>query len=365
LRLRAVAIVFAGSALAWVAVASTLREARFHLARAAPVTVALGVLLWLGLLLGARAARARQRREPRDAGGRIWPAVVTFAGVCMLTAWAASRLEAFRGMLTRHFLLPPGVLGGIVLAPPAAGVLLAAFAGAMAFVQWRSRKRSQPGDTRAGTLLAEAILSAMGAGGLTALAAAAASSGTAGAGAIPFDAQAPFPEAARRVVWTDAFRITRVNLSAGRKAAWRLLWTADDGPAVDLLLFESSPFAAPGWPAVGDEALVERVVRRLVARLVPGGRVVIEQPAEPGLRGAAQRALCAAMGSSPPAYRLVVASGRERYEAIAYGRDIPALVRRTATYTPFQVTLEPVKSVSGRPSSRRERGTGRLRGSER
>jgi hypothetical protein len=149
---------------------------------------------------------------------------------------------------------------------------------------------------------------------------------------------APLAIAARRLVTADAFETAHVRPlppSAADATGWRFDLA---GSALDLIVLES----VPAGDTVGDWE--RRLLKRIGTRLAQGGRLLVELPAPPGVADALGRFRPASAGAAWTGYRLRLSSETAQYEALVFGRDIPALMARNTRTTEFQVSLQPLSA---------------------
>ena len=153
----------------------------------------------------------------------------------------------------------------------------------------------------------------------------------------------PLAAAVRQLLTTDAFQTACVR-PLPPSPAGATGWQFDlAGSALDLIILESVSEAddalAPG------EHWERRLLKRLGTRLAQGGRLLVELPAPAGLIDAVNE-----FGPAPgcPAwtgYRLRMYSATAQYEALVFGRDIPALIARNKRTSEFQVALRPLQAT--------------------
>jgi hypothetical protein len=107
-----------------------------------------------------------------------------------------------------------------------------------------------------------------------------------------------------------------------------------------------------------DAPLADRVMRRLGRRLMPGGRVVLEQPLDEGVAAFVARYVRKTNPAFGPATALTVSRGtggeRDAYRAILIGRDVPAWIAGREWPAGYDATLCPLgPAMSAEPAADR------------
>jgi hypothetical protein len=155
-------------------------------------------------------------------------------------------------------------------------------------------------------------------------------------------AATPLADAARRLVSAHAFRTARVRPVLPSMAG-TTTWQFDlAGPALDVAILEGVS-DAESEPA-RDWELGRRLLKRMTTRLAAGGRLVIELPTAPFVAAALEQFDPATSNPTWNGYRLHVRSQTDAYDALLFGPDIPALVKRHQPLSEYEVSLRPLRS---------------------
>lgn len=158
-------------------------------------------------------------------------------------------------------------------------------------------------------------------------------------------AERPHVDLARRLVMADTFHTSRVQPLPpfpDSPTAWQFDLA---GPALDLVILEGTG-GADDW-SVGDPELGRRLLRRVTSRLARGGRLLVELPTPPFLTAALSQFNPPAAQPAWRAFRLRVRGETDEYEALVFGSDIPALIRRNTPLCELEVTLQPLHTSIG------------------
>lgn len=140
-----------------------------------------------------------------------------------------------------------------------------------------------------------------------------------------------------------------LRAALGPRAEVLVLASAADVLSVDLGSPAVTTIVIAGTPpdaAAIDAPLVDRVMRRLGRRLMPGGRVVLERPLDGGVATFVERYARKANPAFGPATELTVdrtAGGADdAYRAVLIGRDVPAWIGGRAWPAGYDATLCPL-----------------------
>jgi len=155
-------------------------------------------------------------------------------------------------------------------------------------------------------------------------------------------APGPFVQAARQLVTADPFHtacLRPFSPGPGATEAFRFDLT---GPALDLVILESP--AGSDDPPVPDADGGRRLLRRIGTRLARGGRLLVELPIPPHFADALDQFTQASGGRDWSGYRLRVRDETREYQALVFGRDIPALIERNQRGSELEVSLEAIRS---------------------
>ncbi len=157
----------------------------------------------------------------------------------------------------------------------------------------------------------------------------------------------PLVDAARRLIAAQPLRTARLRPlppSAGDATIWQFDLA---GPALDVAILEGTS-DAESWPAC-DTDLGRRVLKRMTTRLAAGGRLLIELPTAPFVAAALEQFDPAVNDPKWGGYRLRVWGETDAYEALVFGTDIPALIKRHRPLTEFEVSLRPLRAAVDAP----------------
>jgi hypothetical protein len=157
-------------------------------------------------------------------------------------------------------------------------------------------------------------------------------------------APGPFVHAARQFVTADPFRTACLRPFSPGPGATEAFHFDLTGPALDLVILESA--AGSDDPAVSDADAGRRLLRRIGARLARGGRLLVELPTPPRFADALDQFTQASGGRDRTCYRLCVRGEGREYQALVFGRDIPALIERNRIGSELEVSLEAIRSSS-------------------
>ena len=94
-----------------------------------------------------------------------------------------------------------------------------------------------------------------------------------------------------------------------------------------------------------DAELGQRLLRRAASRLVAGGRLLVELPMAASIAAALEQFDPRAVDSNWAGFRLHARDDTHEYEAVVFGRDIPALVARNMPLPGVEVSLQPWRAV--------------------
>lgn len=153
----------------------------------------------------------------------------------------------------------------------------------------------------------------------------------------------PLVDTARRLVIADKFRTATVRPhppSMNGATAWQFDLA---GPTLDAVVLERVTGADD--QSVSDRELGRRLLRRLTSRLAHGGRLLVELPTAPFVAAALRDAAPPPPNSDATwnGYRLRVRSDAGEYEAVVFGNDIPALIKRYSALPGLEVSLRPLR----------------------
>jgi len=152
----------------------------------------------------------------------------------------------------------------------------------------------------------------------------------------------PLAAAARRLLTADHFEAAFVRPSPP-SAAGAVGWQFDlGGSTLDLIVLESVPEEADE-PTRGDN-WQRRLLGRLATRLADGGRLLVELPTPAGMVEALRSFNPEPDRPGWAGQRLRISSETYAYEALVFGRDIPALIARNERASELQVALQPLSA---------------------
>jgi hypothetical protein len=152
----------------------------------------------------------------------------------------------------------------------------------------------------------------------------------------------PLATAARQLLTAGAFEAECVQPSPP-SAAGATGWQFDlGGSPLDLIILESVPEAV-NQQARGDD-WERRLLGRLGTRLASGGRLLVELPTPVRMVEALREFDSTHAGGGWTGYRLRISSETYAYEALVFGRDIPALIARNERASELQVALQPLSA---------------------
>ena len=155
-------------------------------------------------------------------------------------------------------------------------------------------------------------------------------------------APGPFVHAARQFVTADPFHTACLRPFSPGPGAIGTFHFDLTGPALDLVILEST--AGSDKPPVSDGDWGRRLLTRIGTRLARGGRLLVELPTPPHFADALDQFTRASGGPDWSGYRLRVRGETREYQALVFGRDIPALIERNRRGSKLEVSLEAMRS---------------------